>query len=164
MQESGSTAQAHAPAEIPGGHSRKARKDVIVFTSDDEFLLSLGPAMDDRYRSHTTDGTGAWTETVRGRTGVALIDAATLANAPEIVRTMEAEFPSFALVLVAPAAARPQWTLALTRGAIVQLLDSENRTPSQRPSLPSRALAPQAPKRRPAPPATDPRRASCPCR
>jgi len=110
---------------MPGGHSRKARKDVIVFTSDDEFLLSLGPAMDDRYRSRTTDGTGAWTETVRGRAGVALIDAATLANAPEIVRTMEAEFPSFALVVVAPAAARPQWTLALSRGAIVQLLDRE---------------------------------------
>lgn len=128
MQESGSTAQAqaHAPAEIPGGHSRKTRKDVIVFTSDDEFLLSLGPAMDDRYRSHTTDGTGAWAEMVRGRAGVALIDAATLANAPEIVRTMEAEFPSFALVVVAPAAARPQWTLALTRGAIMQLLEREN--------------------------------------
>lgn len=126
MQESGSTAQAHAPAERPDGHSRKARKDVIVFTSDDEFLLSLGPAMDDRYRSRTTDGTGAWTETVRGRTGVALIDATTLANAPEIVRTMEAEFPSIALVLVAPAAARPQWSPALARGSIMQLLDREN--------------------------------------
>jgi len=125
MQESGSTAQAYAPAEAGGGHARKPRKDVIVFTSDDEFLLSLGPAMDDRYRSRTTDGTGAWTETVRGRSGVALLDTATLANAPEIVRTMEAEFPAFALVVVAPAAARPQWTPALTRGSIAQLLDRE---------------------------------------
>lgn len=126
MQESGSTALAHSPAERPDSNSRKARKDVIVFTSDDEFLLSLGPAMDDRYRSRTTDGTGAWTETVRGRTGVALIDATTLANAPEIVRTMEAEFPSVALVVVAPAAARPQWSPALARGSIMQLLDREN--------------------------------------
>lgn len=126
MQETGSTAQAHAPAERPEALSRKVRKDVIVFTSDDEFLLSLGPAMDDRYRSRTTDGTGAWTETVRGRTGVALIDATTLANAPEIVRTMEAEFPSFALVVVAPAAARSQWSPALTRGSIMQLLDRES--------------------------------------
>lgn len=126
MQEPGSIAQAGAPAEVAGGHSRKARKDVIVFTSDDEFLLSLGPAMDDRYRSRTTDGTGAWADTVRGRSGVALVDAATIANAPEVVRTMEAEFPSFALVVVAPAAARPQWNLALTRGSIAKLLDREN--------------------------------------
>ncbi len=126
MQDSGSAAHAHFLSERTGGPVRGARKDVIVFTCDDEFLLSVGPAMDDRYRSRPTDGTGAWTETLRGRAGVALIDAATLTNAPEIVRTIEAEFPSFAIAVVAPAAARAQWSLALSRGSIAQLLDRES--------------------------------------
>lgn len=126
MQDSGSAAYALPPSERSGGPIRATRKDVVVFTCDDEFLLSLGPAMDDRYRSRPTEGTGTWTETLRGRTGVALIDAATLTNAPEIVRTIEAEFPSFAIAVVAPAAARAQWSLALTRGSIARLLDRES--------------------------------------
>lgn len=128
MQSPGAAAHTHSHVEGSGGQARAARKDVVIFTADDEFLLSLGPAMDDRHRSRTTDGTGAWTDTVRGRAGVALVDAATLANAPEIVRTMEAEFPALALVVVAPAAARAQWSLALTRGSIARLLDRESLT------------------------------------
>lgn len=131
MQDSGSAAHAHSPAERPGGPTRAARKDVIVFTCDDEFLLSLGPAMDDRYRSRPTDGTGAWAETLRGRSGVALIDAATLTNAPEIVRSIEAEFPAFAIAVVVPAAARAQWSLALSRGSIARLIDRETLSNEQ---------------------------------
>lgn len=126
MRDSGSAARAHnPPAEHPGGVARASRKDVVVFTSDDEFLLTLGPAMDDRYRSRPTDGTGAWTEVLRGRSGVALIDAATLTNAPELVRTIEAEFPAFAIAVVAPGAAHPQWSGALSRGSIARLLDRD---------------------------------------
>ncbi|HQW09361.1 MAG TPA: energy transducer TonB [Steroidobacteraceae bacterium] len=126
MRDSGSAARAHnPPAEHPGVAARASRKDVVVFTSDDEFLLTLGPAMDDRYRSRPTDGTGAWTEALRGRSGVALIDAATLTNAPELVRTIEAEFPAFAIAVVAPGAAHPQWSLALSRGSIARLLDRD---------------------------------------
>lgn len=101
------------------------RKEVVVFTSDDEFLLALGPAMDDRYRSRPTDGSGSWTELLRDRRGVALIDASTLANAPEIVRTIEAGFPGFAIVVFAPAAAHAQWSPALSRGAIARLIERE---------------------------------------
>lgn len=129
MQGSAAAAHAQSHTERTDGHARVARKDVVIFTTDDELLLTLGPAMDDRFRSRTTDGTGAWIEAVHGRAGVALIDAATLANAPEIVRTMEAQFPAFALVVFAPAAARGQWSLALTRGSIARLLDRETLTP-----------------------------------
>lgn len=126
MRDSGSAARAHnPPVEHPGVASRASRKDVVVFTSDDEFLLAIGPAMDDRYRSRPTDGTGAWAEALRGRSGVALIDAATLTNAPELVRTIEAEFPAFAIAVVAPGAAHPQWSLALSRGSIARLLDRD---------------------------------------
>lgn len=123
MQDSGSAAQAFPAAQRPGGTTRASRKDVVVFTCDDELLLSIGPAMDDRYRSRPTDGTGAWTETLRGRSGVALIDAASLANAPEIVRTIEADFPGFAIIVIAAAAAHGQWAPALSRGSIARLLD-----------------------------------------
>lgn len=126
MRDSGSAARAHnPPAEHPGVVARASRKDVVVFTSDDEFLLTLGPALDDRYRSRPTDGTGAWTEALRGRSGVALVDAATLTNAPELVRTIEAEFPAFAIAVVAPGAAHPQWSGALSRGSIARLLDRD---------------------------------------
>ncbi|MGE0582510.1 MAG: TonB family protein [Steroidobacteraceae bacterium] len=126
MQDSGSAARAFPASERPGGGTtRAARKDVVVFTSDDELLLGLGPAMDDRYRSRPTDGTGAWTETLRGRSGVALIDSASLTNAPEIVRTIEAEFPAFAIIVIARAGAHAQWSSALSRGTIALLLDRE---------------------------------------
>jgi protein TonB len=127
MQESGSIARTIPVSDRSGG-TRPARKDIVVLTCDDEFLLSIGPAMDDRYRSRPTDGTGAWTEALRGRGGVALIDAASLANAPEIVRTVEAGFPAFAIAVVTPAAARAQWSPALSRGTIACLLDREALT------------------------------------
>ena len=128
MQDSGSIARTIPVSQRPGAGTRPTRKDIVVLTCDDEFLLSIGPAMDDRYRSRPTDGSGAWTEALRGRSGVALIDAASLANAPEIVRTIEAEFPAFAIAVVAPAAARAQWTPGLSRGAIACLLDREGLT------------------------------------
>lgn len=128
MQDSGSAARAHSLAERPGGATRTTRREVVVFTCDDEFLLSLGPALDDRYRSRPTDGTGAWADNLRGRSGLALIDAASLTNAPEIVRTIEAEFPAFTIAVVAPAAARAQWSPALSRGSIASLLDRESLT------------------------------------
>lgn len=128
MRDPGSAAQALSPAARPAGTNRAVRKDVVVFTADDEFLLSLGPAMDDRYRSRPTDGSGNWTEALQGRAGVALVDAQSLTNAPEIVRTVESDFPSFAIVVVAPSAARAQWTPALTRGSIARLLDREALT------------------------------------
>ncbi|MBV6415583.1 MAG: hypothetical protein CMLOHMNK_00095 [Steroidobacteraceae bacterium] len=125
MQDPGTAALAHSPSERPGGSTRAARKEIVVFTCDDEFLLSLGPAMDDRYRSRPTDGSGDWAGMLRGRRGVALIDAATLTNAPEIVRVIEAQFREFAIVVFAPAAARAQWSLALSRGSIARLLARE---------------------------------------
>ncbi len=128
MRDPGSAAQVQPFPERPAGVNRTARKDVVVFTTDDELLLGLGPALDDRYRSRPTDGTGNWTEALRGRAGVALVDAQSLTNAPEIVRTVEGDFPSFAIVVVAPPAAHAQWSSALTRGSIAQLLDRDALT------------------------------------
>jgi protein TonB len=121
MRETGTAAATqHSSAQ---GTTRTARKDVAVFTRDDDFLLSIGPAIDDRYRSRPSDGMGAWADPLRGRSGVALIDAASVPNAAEIAHELETEHPTFAVVVVAAPDARDAWRGALSRGSILRLLD-----------------------------------------
>lgn len=102
-----------------------------MFTRDDEFLLALGPSLDDRYRSRPSDGRDEWESSLRGRRGVALIDAASISEAADIVRRLEGECPDFAIVVFASAARTDEWKSALSRGAIARVYERESATATQ---------------------------------
>lgn len=102
-----------------------------MFTRDDEFLLALGPSLDDRYRSRPSDGRDEWESSLRGRRGVALLDAASISEAADIVRRLEGQCPDFAIIVFAPASRMDEWKSALSRGAIAKLFDRESATASQ---------------------------------
>lgn len=118
-------------ADRAAGSPRRTRKEVAVFTRDDEFLLALGPSLDDRYRSRPSDGRDEWETSLRGRRGVALVDAASIGEAADLVRRLESQCPDFSIVVFASAARSDEWKSALSRGAIARVFERESATATQ---------------------------------
>jgi len=102
---------------------RVRRVEVIVVSSDDGFLIELGPLIGERYRTRTVDSPDALAFTAETGRWIAIIDAVSLTDARAAVARMEQQHRGGHIIVIA--ADVEEWGAALKRGSIHAVLPRE---------------------------------------
>lgn len=96
---------------------RSRRFDIVLLSSDDEFIIELGPFFGDRYRTRTVDQPSALSNTNEGARWAAIIDANSLPDARAAVARLGEQFRHAPLIVIGGNA--EDWSGALSRGSIL---------------------------------------------
>ncbi len=104
-------------AAVGATQARRQRIDVILVSSDDSFLIELGPLLGDSYRTHTVDSPLGLGDLLHKPGSLAIVDAATIQDARAAVARMAQRYPHAPIIVVAPHTA--EWGPMVTRGTIV---------------------------------------------
>ena len=105
---------------------RTRRTEIVIVSSDDGFLLQLGPVLGDRYRTRTVDHPDKIHSVTEARRWLAIIDAASLPDAPATVARMERQYPQAEIFVVTDAP--EQWSSALSRGVVIDTFARDQLT------------------------------------
>jgi TonB family protein len=108
------------PSNSVTSQVRRLRVDAILISSDDSFLIELGPLLGDNYRTHTVDSPLALGNFAHRGGWLAIVDVAALADARAVVSRMSQRYPKAPIIVVTPNAA--DWTALVSRGAIVDAI------------------------------------------
>lgn len=111
--------QEHASNSVTS-QVRRLRVDAILISSDDSFLIELGPLLGDSYRTHTVDSPLALGNLANKPGWLAIVDVAALPDARVAVTRMSQRYPSAPMIVVTPNAA--EWGPLVSRGAIVDAI------------------------------------------
>ncbi len=87
---------------------RRQRVDAMLISSDDSFLIELGPLLGDDYRTHTVDSPLALGSLAHRSSWLAIVDVAALPDARVAVGRMAQRYPQAPVIVVATRAA--EWT------------------------------------------------------
>jgi TonB family protein len=102
---------------------RRQRIDVVLVSSDDSFLIELGPLLGDSYRTHTVDSPLGVGDLLHKPGSLAIVDAATIPDARAAVARMAQRYPHAPIIVVAPQIA--EWGAVVARGTIVAAIARE---------------------------------------
>ena len=108
--------QEHASTSVTS-QVRRLRVDAILISSDDSFLIELGPLLGDSYRTHTIDSPLALGNLANKPGWLAIVDVAALPDARVAVTRMAQRHQSAPIIVVTPNAA--DWGPLVSRGVIV---------------------------------------------
>lgn len=111
--------QEHSSTSVTS-QTRRLRVDAILISSDDSFLIELGPLLGDHYRTHTVDSPLALGNLAHKPGWFAIVDVASLPDARAAVTRMAQRYPNAPIIVVAPSAA--EWGPLVSRGAIVDAI------------------------------------------
>jgi protein TonB len=111
--------QEHASNSVTS-QVRRLRVDAILISSDDSFLIELGPLLGDSYRTHTVDSPLALGNLANKPGWLAIVDVAALPDARVAVTRMAQRYPSAPIIVVTPDVA--DWASLISRGAIVDAI------------------------------------------
>jgi TonB family protein len=101
-------------------HSRTRRVDAFVVSSDDAFLLELGPVLGDRFRARPAEKPEDL-DSPGGSKWLALIDGSQ-PGARGLVNQIEQQHPRAPLIVVTPDGQQAQWSSALARGTVTAVV------------------------------------------
>jgi protein TonB len=105
---------------------RRLRVDAILISSDDSFLIELGPLLGDSYRTHTVDSPLALGNLANKPGWLAIVDVAVVPEARVAVTRMAQRYPTAPIIVVTPDAA--DWAPLVSRGAIVDAIARSDLT------------------------------------
>lgn len=95
---------------------RRLRVDAILISSDDSFLIELGPLLGDSYRTHTVDSPLALGNLAHKSGWLTIVDVAALPDARAAVTRMSQRYPAAPIIVVAPSSS--EWDPLISRGII----------------------------------------------
>lgn len=111
--------QEHATTSVTS-QVRRLRVDAVLISSDDSFLIELGPMLGDQYRTHTVDSPLALGNLTHRSGWLAIVDVAALPDARAVVTRMSQRYPHAPIIVVTPTVA--DWGPLVSRGAIVDAI------------------------------------------
>jgi TonB family protein len=110
------------PADGVANQTRRQRIDAVLISSDDSFLIELGPLLGDHYRTHTVDSPLALGKLSHKSNWLAVVDVTALPDARVAVSRMGQRYPQAPIIVVA---SRPAEWNGLIRGPIVAAIARE---------------------------------------
>ena len=111
--------QEQSPTSVTS-QNRRLRVDAILISSDDSFLIELGPLLGDNYRTHTVDSPLALGNLAHKPGWFAIVDVAALPEARGAVTRMAQRYPHAPIIVVTPTAA--DWSSLVGAGSIVDAI------------------------------------------
>ena len=111
--------QEHAITSVTS-QIRRLRVDAVLISSDDSFLIELGPLLGDHYRTHTVDSPLGLGNLAHKSGWLAIVDVAALPEARAAVTRMSQRYPHTPIIVVTPSA--DDWGALVSRGAIVDAI------------------------------------------
>jgi TonB family protein len=124
QERSNVTPQAQArnqPAETRSARPR--RTEAVIVSSDDGFLIELGPVLGDAYRTRTVEQPSQIEGAVEGSRWLAIIDTASLTDVHTAVARLEQQHRSAPIIVVA---SNPdEWASAVARGNVIAVVARE---------------------------------------
>jgi len=109
---------------IVSQRARPRRPDAYIVSADDAFLLELGPALGDRFRTRPVEHPSE-IQAQPDAFWLAFVDAAR-SDARALVAAIEKLFPQAPVIVVVPDGAEAQWSNAVTRGTICAVVGRGN--------------------------------------
>jgi len=95
----------------------------VIVSSDDGFLIELGPVLGDGYRTRTVEQPSQIEGTVEGSHWLAIIDTASLTDAHTTVARLEQQHRSAPIIVIAN---NPdEWSSAVARGNVIAVVARE---------------------------------------
>jgi protein TonB len=105
------------------GHAGRGRRiDAFLISSDDEFLIEIGPAFADRFRTRPVDDFAAIDAPADGARWLIVVDAVSQSEARTGVAKLEQKHGRAPIIVVARDGEESQWSAAVARGAVIDAL------------------------------------------
>lgn len=103
--------------------TRAHRTEAVIVSSDDGFLIELGPVLGDGYRTRTVEQPSQIESTGEGSRWLAIIDAASITDAHSTVARLQQQHRSAPIIVIAN---NPdEWTSAVARGNVIAVVARE---------------------------------------
>lgn len=111
--------------------ARSQRIDVLIFSSDDELLIELGPALGDPFRSRQIERLEELGGALQGRRAIAVLDTGGSVDARRVYAELNSRSGDVPIIVITGADQRAGWESALQRGAIAALLTRDTHLTEQ---------------------------------
>ena len=96
---------------------RGRRTEVVIVSSDDSFLIELGPVLGDRYRTRTVDHPEGIAQVTEAARWIGIVDAIALADARAAVARMEQQYRGAEIIVITKTS--EEWMSTVARGAVI---------------------------------------------